>query len=132
MHSLNDTALESNKYMKINFDRGDLSSDAGLLPVKEFACKLGFDKTVIGKEALASQPTLSRFFNRMDDSTLRQFHNIMRRLRRVVYDVKKPPMILLCWIWIPHYLTLTAIRKGKVLTSIIRAMDIIRLSVMTG
>lgn len=44
MHSLNDTALESNKYMKINFDGGELSSDAGLLLVKEFACKLGLDK----------------------------------------------------------------------------------------
>jgi hypothetical protein len=29
MHSLNDIALESNKYMKINFNGGDLSSDAG-------------------------------------------------------------------------------------------------------
>lgn len=27
MHSLNDTSLESNKYMKLNFDGGDLSSD---------------------------------------------------------------------------------------------------------
>lgn len=44
MHGLNDTALESNKYMKINFDGGDLSSDAGLLLIKEFVCKLGFDK----------------------------------------------------------------------------------------
>ena len=44
MHSLNDTTLESNKYMKINFNGGDLSSDAGLLLIKEFACKLGFDK----------------------------------------------------------------------------------------
>lgn len=44
MHSLNDTALKSNKYMKINFNGGDLSSDAGLLLVKEFACRLGFDK----------------------------------------------------------------------------------------
>ena len=111
MHSLNDTSLESNKYMKINFNGGDLSSDAGLLLVKEFACKLGFDKILksefktndsamfrihkddenlwqmvyqilgayfeddcadeltndpvltaaLGKEALASQPTLSRF-----------------------------------------------------------------------
>lgn len=109
MHSLNDSALESNKYMKINFNGGDLSSDAGLLLVKEFACKLGFDKilksgfktndpvltAVLGKEVLASQPTLSRFFNRMDDSTLRQFQDIMRRLRRVVYAVKKPQMILL-------------------------------------
>jgi len=27
-------------------------------------------KTIFGKEALASQPTLSRFFNRMDEATL--------------------------------------------------------------
>lgn len=145
MHSLNDTALESNKYMKINFDGGDLSSDAGLLLIKEFACKLGFDKilksefktngssmsrihkddenlwqmvyqilgayfeddcadeltsdpvltAVPGKQALASQPTLSRFFNRMDDATLRQFYDIMRKLRKVVYAIRKPQMILL-------------------------------------
>jgi hypothetical protein len=36
MHTLNDTVLESNKYMKINFNGGDLSSDAGLLLFKEF------------------------------------------------------------------------------------------------
>ena len=145
MHSLNDTALESNKYMKINFDGGDLSSDAGLLLIKEFACKLGFDKilksefktngssmsrihkddenlwqmvyqilgayfeddcadeltsdpvltAVPGKQALASQPTLSRFFNRMDDATLHQFYDIMRKLRKVVYAIRKPQMILL-------------------------------------
>ena len=40
MHSLTDTTLESNKYMKINFNGGNLSSDAGLLLIKEFACKL--------------------------------------------------------------------------------------------
>lgn len=145
MYTLNDTALESNKYMKINFAGGDLSSDAGLLLVKEFAYKLGFDKilktgfktndsaafrihkddenlwqmiyqilgayfeddcadeltndpvltAIPGKKALASQPTLSRFFNRMDDSTLRQFYDIMRRLRKIVYAVKKPSLLLL-------------------------------------
>lgn len=145
MYSLNDTALESNKYMKINFDGGDLSSDAGLLLVKEFACKLGFDKilksefrtndsalfrihkddenlwqmvyqilgayfeddcadeltndpvltAILGKKALASQPTLSRFFNRMDDTTLRQFYGIMRKLRKVVYAIERPQLILL-------------------------------------
>lgn len=145
MHSLNDTALESNKYLKINFDGGDLSSDAGLLLVKEFACKLGFDKilksefktnssslssirkddenlwqmvyqilgdyfeddcadeltsdpvlmAILGKKALASQPALSRFFNCMDDATLRQFYDIMRKLRKVVYAIRKPQMILL-------------------------------------
>ena len=63
MHSLNDTALENNKYMKINFDGGDLSSDTGLLLVKEFTCKLGFD--------------------------------IMRQLRKVVYAIKEPQVVLL-------------------------------------
>ena len=145
MHSLNHTALESNKYMKINFGGGDLSSDAGLFLVKEFACKLGFDKilksefktndsamfrihkddenlwqmvyqilgacfeddcadeltndpiltAILGKEALASQLTLSRFFNRMDDTTLCQFYGIMRKLRKVVYAIKRPQLILL-------------------------------------
>lgn len=145
MHSLNHTALESNKYMKINFGGGDLSSDAGLFLVKEFACKLGFDKilksefktndsamfrihkddenlwqmvyqilgacfeddcadeltndpiltAILGKKALASQLTLSRFFNRMDDTTLCQFYGIMRKLRKVVYAIKRPQLILL-------------------------------------
>lgn len=31
MTILNDTVLESNKYLKLNFDGGDLSSDAGML-----------------------------------------------------------------------------------------------------
>ena len=72
-----DTVLESNKYLKINFDGGDLSSDAGLLLIKEFACKLGacFEDdcadeltndpvltAVLAKKVFASQPTLSRFF----------------------------------------------------------------------
>ena len=113
MNSLYETALESNTYVKINFDGGDLSSDAGLLLIKEFAEKIGLVRlvyllfktndtarfrlhidpenllqviyqtiaayfsddcsdeltidpiftTILGKEALASQPTISRFFN---------------------------------------------------------------------
>ena len=49
---------------------------------------------VLGKEALASQPTLSRFFNRMDDDTLRQFDDIMRQLRRKIYSIKMPESVL--------------------------------------
>lgn len=41
MHSLNDIQLESNKQIKTNFDGGDLSSDAGLLLLKEFFHKIG-------------------------------------------------------------------------------------------
>lgn len=120
MDILNTLHLESNKQIKINFDGGDLSSDAGLLLIKEFAAKIGFSKliknkfktndksvrfhkdnenlmqmvyqiiaayfeddcadelthdpvfqAILDKNALASQPTLSRFFNRMDEDTLR-------------------------------------------------------------
>ena len=145
MDIINTKALESNRQIKINFDGGDLSSDAGLLLIKEFACKLGFVKilqsmfktadtasfryhkddenlwqmiyqilgayfeddcadeltndpvltAILAKNALASQPTLSRFFNRMDETTLEQFYSLMRRFRKVVYSIKKPEMILL-------------------------------------
>ena len=44
MSIVNTLALESNRQIKINFDGGDLSSDAGLLLNKEFISKLGIDK----------------------------------------------------------------------------------------
>ncbi|WP_442855631.1 transposase [Butyrivibrio sp. NC3005] len=40
------TTLESNKLFKLNFDEGDLSSDADLLLIKEFISKLHFDKLI--------------------------------------------------------------------------------------
>ena len=46
MNSLKDTTLESNTYMKINFEGDDLSSDAGLLLIKEFAVKVGLVKLI--------------------------------------------------------------------------------------
>lgn len=144
MHSLNDITLESNKYMKINFDGGDLSSDAGLLLLKEFLYKIGAVKlinrvfktndtasyrihkddanlmqviyqiisayfedncadeltndpvmtAILEKDALASQPTLSRFYNRMDQDTLNQLNQIIRELRKVVYSIKRPDFML--------------------------------------
>lgn len=60
MYSLNDTTLESNKYMKIDFDGSDLSSDAGLLLVKEFICKLGFDR-ILKAEFKTNDPAWSGF-----------------------------------------------------------------------
>ena len=44
MSIVNTLSLESNRKIKINFDGGDLSSDAGLLLIKEFVNKLGIDK----------------------------------------------------------------------------------------
>ena len=145
MYSLDYTTLESNKRFKLNFDGGDLSSDAGLLLIKEFISKLHFDKlidsifhtndssshrthkddenllqviyqifsayyeddcadeltndpiltAILAKEALASQPTLSRFYNRMDNDTLRQFDTLMKAMRKIVYTIKRPEFILL-------------------------------------
>ena len=106
---LNTLSLESNRQIKINFDGGDLSSDAGLLLIKEFISKLGIDtllekafktnapvfKSVLEKDALASQPTVSRFFNRMDEDTLNQFLAIARVLRRKIYSVQMPQAVIL-------------------------------------
>lgn len=69
MYSLTDTALESNKYMKINFNGGDLSSDAGLLLIKEFACKLGFEK-ILKSEFKTNDPARVRIHK--DDENLWQ------------------------------------------------------------
>ena len=123
----------------------DLSSDAGLLLIKEFISKLGIDtllekafktnnpalfryhsdpknllqmiymiiagyfeddasdeltndpvfKSVLEKDALASQPTVSRFFNRMDEDTLNQFPAIARVLRKKIYSIQMPQAVIL-------------------------------------
>lgn len=41
-YSLNELRLDCNNRIKLNFDGGELSSDAGLLLLKEFAHKIGF------------------------------------------------------------------------------------------
>ena len=134
MDILNTITLKSNRQIKINFN-GDLSSDAGLLLIKEFAAKIGFIKlikkkfktndtsvrfhkddenlmqmiyqiisayfeddcadeltidpvfnAILEKNSLASQPTLSRFFNRMDEDTLLQFDDIDKNLRDIIHS----------------------------------------------
>ena len=145
MSIVNTLSLESNRQIKINFDGGDLSSDAGLLLIKEFVSKLGIDKllgkafktndsalfryhtdqenllqmiytiiagyfeadasdeltndpvfkSVLEKDALASQPTVSRFFNRVDEDTLNQFLTIGRILRNKIYNIQMPQAVIL-------------------------------------
>lgn len=144
MDILNTLSLKSNRKIKINFNGGDLSSDAGLLLIKEFAAKIGFLKliknkfktndksarfhkddenlmqmvyqiisayfqddcadelaldpvftSILEKDSLASQPTLSRFFNRMDNDTLAQFDDIDKSLRDIIYSIKSPEHVLL-------------------------------------
>lgn len=46
MGSLLEKATNFNRKIKINFDGGDLTSDAGLLLYKEFDEKIGFSKTI--------------------------------------------------------------------------------------
>lgn len=144
MAIINGTALESNKSFRVNFDGGNLSSDGGLLLLKEFYHKLEVPSLLrkhfrttdsatyrihkdhenllqmlyqitgayfqddhadrlrndpvinaaLGKSALASQPTLSRFHNRMDENSLKQLEEIQRILRRRIYSIKKPEYIL--------------------------------------
>lgn len=145
MAIVNGIALESNKNLRVNFEGGSLSSDAGLLLMKEFNHKLGlvdlvksifrsndsgrirkhkdyenllqmlyqitaayfqddhadalrFDPaitTAVGKNALASQPTLSRFHNRLNENTLVQLEEIQKILRSRVYSVERPAHVLL-------------------------------------
>lgn len=145
MSIVNTLTLESNRQIKINFDGGDLSSDAGLLLIKEFISKLGIErllnrsfktndsavfryhtdrdnllqmiymimagyfeddasdeltkdpvfKAVLEKSALASQPTVSRFFNRMDEDTLKQFQEISQILRKRIYSIQMPQAVIL-------------------------------------
>ncbi len=143
MSIISTTSLESNKRIKINFKGGILSSDAGLLLIKEFAAKTGLISLVkrifktdgnigrphtdadyllqlifqiiaayfedncadelskepvfleiLRKESLAAQPTLSRFWNRMDESSLRQLDQIGAAMQDTVYAIRHPEMML--------------------------------------
>ena len=44
MSIVNTFSLQSNRQIKINFDGGDLSSDVGLLLIKEFISKLSIER----------------------------------------------------------------------------------------
>ena len=52
-------------------------------------------KSVLKKDTLASQPTVSRFFNRMDEDTLNQFLAIGRMLRKKIYSIQMPQAVIL-------------------------------------
>lgn len=68
MDILNTITLKSNRQIKINFNGGDLSSDAGLLLIKEFAAKIGFTKLI--KKKFKTNDTSVRFHK--DDENLMQ------------------------------------------------------------
>ena len=74
MDSLNTISLESNKQIKINFDGGDLSSDAGLLLFKEFLFKTGALKLI------------NRMF-KTNDTAWFHIHKDDANLMQVVYQI---------------------------------------------
>jgi hypothetical protein len=139
MDSLLEKSLNFNSKIKINFEGGDLTSDAGLVLYKEFDERIGFSKTikenlyvedssadarfhknediaiqriyqkirgyntddhadelrhdptfinVLSKEALASQPTISRYNNRVSVGTLKSWQLINERLQDNIYAIK--------------------------------------------
>ena len=49
---------------------------------------------ILRKEVLASQPTLPRFWNRMDEDTLKQFDITDQAMRNTVYSVRHPDFML--------------------------------------
>ena len=73
MSIVNTFSLQSNRQIKINFDGGDLSSDAGLLLIKEFAAKIGFTKLIEKKF-------------KTNDKSIR-FHNDYENLLQMIYQV---------------------------------------------
>ena len=74
MSIVNTLSLESNRKIKINFDGGDLSSDAGLLLIKEFVSKLGIDKL------------FSQSF-KTNDSALFRYHTDRENLLQMIYMI---------------------------------------------
>ena len=49
---------------------------------------------ILEKDVLASQPTLSRFWNRMDNDTLAQLDKINAKMREIIYSIKRPEQML--------------------------------------
>ena len=74
MNIINTLALKSNRQIKINFDGGDLSSDAGLLLIKEFVSKLGIEKL------------FSNAFKTNDSASFR-YHTDQENLLQMIYMI---------------------------------------------
>ena len=74
MSIINTLSLKSNRQIKINFDGGDLSSDAGLLLIKEFVSKLGIDRL------------FSHLF-KTNDSALFRYHTDKENLLQLIYMI---------------------------------------------
>ena len=74
MSIVNTLPLKSNRQIKINFAGGDLSSDAGLLLIKEFVSKLGIDQL------------LNQSF-KTNDSAIFRYHTDKDNLLQMIYMI---------------------------------------------
>lgn len=138
-------SLKFNTNIKFNFDGGDLTSDVGLIAVREFDNKIGFSDTIknnfniakdnairihknyelliqriyqyiagyytddscddlrmdpmlrqiLGKNVLASQPTMSRLKDRLTEENIEQLEYINTLLLEKVYSVQEPEHLIL-------------------------------------
>ena len=74
MSIVNTFSLQSNRQIKINFDGGDLSSDAGLLLIKEFVSKLGIER-------------LLNYSFKTNDSAVFRYHTDRDNLLQMIYMI---------------------------------------------
>ncbi|RIV18361.1 hypothetical protein D2Q93_14175 [Alicyclobacillaceae bacterium I2511] len=138
MNSVQEWTMDFNPRMRVNFDGGDLTSDAGLHLYKEFDYRIGLSDALrdqlfvhdpllhrdhpnndivlqkvyqhiagyhtddqaealaveplltalFGKDRLASQPTLSRFYDKVDISTAKSLESVNQTLQRRVYEIE--------------------------------------------
>ena len=82
MSIVNTLPLESNRQIKINFDGGDLSSDAGLLLIKEFVSKLGVDKLFSRKTFKTNDSASFRYHTDQGESPSDDLYDYCRLFRR--------------------------------------------------
>ena len=142
MMSLQHNALQFNTKFSFDFNGGNLSSDSGLLFIKEFIHKIGFDNllkqyfgtdkrkihsissvieqliyqniagyhrddaadylrcdpvftAVLEKEALASQPTISRTLNSFEQKDIDKFNDILEHLYKMTHNPSNKQHIIL-------------------------------------
>lgn len=145
MTSINEQTMHFNKSVKVNFEGGDLTTDAGLLMYKEFDDKIGLSQainetvhikdershhthqnnemimqkiyqqtagyfaddhaddlkydpaftTVMNKEELGSQPTISRVNQKFDKDTMKQLQQVNQTVTDRYYELKTPKEIIL-------------------------------------
>ena len=75
MNSIAALTMNSNKNNKINFGGGNLSSDGGLLLVKEFAHKIGFEDLI--HRSFKTDDTAKRRKHTDPDNLLQMFYQNM-------------------------------------------------------